>query len=202
VSIDDVWVGRTPLAEPALVSAGQHKVAVLKPGASSPVVRTVEVGGGDKVELKFELGPLPTPSDQATPPPAATTAAPPPPPPPPPPAENKLPLYAAWGATGLFAVGTVVAAFVTRSEESSLDRKRGEVPVSREDLEHTRSHVRAAALVTDVLGVATLAAGGVATYLTLRPGAKPQSGAGPARQAASPWHLGVGPGGVSFGARF
>ena len=201
VSVDDVWVGRTPLSEPALVSAGQHKVSVLKPGASSPVVRTVEVGGGDKVELKFELGPIAPPPDP-TPPPAATTAAPPPALPPPPPPENKLPMYAAWGATGLLAVGTIVAAIVTRGQENDLEKQRDEVPVSRNDLEDARGRVRTFALVTDVLGVATLAAGGVATYLTLRPAAKSQSGAGPSRQALSPWQLGVGPGAVSFSARF
>ncbi len=197
VSVDDVWVGRTPLAEPVLVSAGQHKVSVLKAGAAAPLVRTVDVGGGDKVELKFELGTTPAAAEPAPPPPAATVAPPPPLPPPPPP-ENKLPLYAAWGATGLFAVGTVVSALLARGEESTLEEQRNEVPVSRGELEDTRGRMRTFALATDVLGVGTLVAGGVATYLTLRPpGRAPGAG-----RAAAPLRLGVGPGGVTLGGTF
>jgi Tfp pilus assembly protein PilF len=200
VNVDDVWVGRTPLSEPVLVSAGQHKVAALKPGAAAPIVRTVEVGGGDKVELKFELGPL-TPTPEATAPAPAPTPAPTPAPPPPPPPENKLPTYVAWGATGLFAASTVVAAVLTGRKEDSLDRQRREVPVSRDELEDARKGVRTLAFATDALGVATLLAGGVATYLTLRPGSKPQSGAASSQQAFSP-RVGVGFGAISLEAKF
>jgi PEGA domain/Tetratricopeptide repeat len=206
VSIDDNWVGKTPLEGPQLVSAGQHKISVLKPGSSSPVVRTVEVGGGDKAELTFELGPVSPPAPEPSTQPAPEPARPPPivqkPEPP-----NRVPLYVAWGATGALAVSTVVMALVANGQEGKLDDLRGEVPVSRDELKDAQSRVHTFGLVTDVLGVATLVAGGVATYITLRPNAftspSSRSGASPSPPAGlSSWRFGVGPGSVSLGATF
>lgn len=203
VSIDDNWVGKTPLEGPVLVSAGQHKISVLKPGSPSPVVRTVEVGGGDKAELTFELGPLAAPTPEPSTQPASEPARPPPvarqPEPP-----KRVPLYVAWGTTGALAVTTVVMALVANGQASKLDDLRGQVPVSPDELKDAQGRVHTFGLVTDVLGVATLVAGGVATYITLRPNAFSSSSAAlPSPPTGlSSWRFGVGPGSVSLGATF
>jgi hypothetical protein len=194
VSVDDAFVGRAPLAEPVLVSAGQHRVAALKPGAPAPVVKTVEVGGGDKVEVTFELKSAPTPAPEAVAKKAPDVRPPPPPPPPPP--ENRVPMYVTWGATGVLAGGAIVTGLLARGQEAELEDRRTTVPVSRGELEDVRGRMKALALTADALGVAALVVGGVATYLTVRPLLRPKGGAAAESRALAPWRVGVGPGGA------
>ncbi len=73
VTVDDVVVGTTPLAEPVIVSAGRPRVRVSLPG-HAPVTRVVEVAGMETVRLDVHLAPIPTGDEQTAVPPRAPEA--------------------------------------------------------------------------------------------------------------------------------
>src|SRR4051812_25706672 len=56
VTIDDVAVGKTPLAEPVPVAAGRPRVQVTLPGYA-PVSRVVEVAGMETADVEVDLVP-------------------------------------------------------------------------------------------------------------------------------------------------
>ena len=53
VTINDVSVGRTPLAKPILVSAGRHKVTVSKAGFTA-ATKVIEIASGDSLKVPVE----------------------------------------------------------------------------------------------------------------------------------------------------
>jgi hypothetical protein len=57
IAVDDVVVGKTPLASPLVVSEGRRRIGAAKPGYAS-VVRTVDVAGKDSTEITLRLAPL------------------------------------------------------------------------------------------------------------------------------------------------
>ena len=63
ISVDDVVVGKSPLAGPITVSTGPRKFTAAKEGLPS-VTRTVELAGGDKATVKLDF-----PAPAAVPPP-------------------------------------------------------------------------------------------------------------------------------------
>ena len=69
LSLDDVPLGKTPLAAPVLVGAGRHKLAASKAGYA-PAVRIVDIAGGDRIAIALDLAP------QAPPPAVAAGESP------------------------------------------------------------------------------------------------------------------------------
>src|SRR5882724_8259113 len=57
--VDGVSVGKLPMTEPALVSAGVRQIQVRKTGYES-AARTETIAGGEAVHFDFKLTPLPT----------------------------------------------------------------------------------------------------------------------------------------------
>ncbi|RYE93362.1 MAG: PEGA domain-containing protein [Myxococcales bacterium] len=173
VSVDDVPVGRAPLAEPLRLNPGKHRVTAVAPGKQG-AAQTIDVAGGDRVQVDLRL------DDEARPAPAAPLAL----------VATRAPVpWLAWGLTGALALGTGVTGFLALRASSRLDEQKGSLPVRRDDLDSTRGQMRGLALATDILGGATLVTGAIATYLTLR-------------RPAGPVAVGVSPGAVSVGGAF
>jgi len=178
VLIDNLSVGRTPLPAPVTVNLGRRRVD-LKPRHGAPLVRFVDVPGGDTVTLPLaseEPEPVP-PSHEELPAVQLQTPAPIP-------AENRSrSVGVAWTCTGVLAVGTVVAAVVAYRESRDLRGLRQSYPVTREELDSKQHSVRVAGWVTDGLLAGTAALSAVSLYLTFTRPAESQ----PASQVSVGW---------------
>lgn len=160
VSIDDATVGTSPLAAPISVNAGKRKISA-KVAGKPAATRVITVAGSDAVTVKLELA-----DPKAPPSPVAET---------PKPKEPEKPAvktsntpWVVWGVTGVLAAGAATMGILTLGAASDLDSKRATANVSKDDLDSASSKTKTFALVTDILLVGTVAAAGVATYLTLK----------------------------------
>lgn len=176
ILVDDVVVGRVPLAEPLVLNPGRRRITVSRAGASSTTV--VTVAGQD--HLKVELGLDAVKSQPAAP----VTASP-----------SRAPAYVAWGFTGALAAGTAVAGVLALGAMSDLDEERRRIPTTRLRLDQAESRMTMRAAVTDILAGATLIAGGVALYFTFN---KPSE----TTKGGRDFRVGIGPSGVRFEQRF
>lgn len=198
ITVDDVVVGVTPLAEPLVLNAGRRKINATLSG-HAPVQRFVDVAGSEGVDVALALSPLPP----AAPPeaPKVTSPAPPPPKAPPaapPPEEgmSALPwiglaatgaLGVGWGALGVTALGA------HSDFEEELDRR-----TTPQAVDDARSRAQTFALVADVVGGVTIAAAALtAVAFAVELGGKGERPAQPA-----PVSVRIGPGSVGVGGRF
>ncbi len=218
ITLDDVPVGKTPLAKPLVVSAGRHKIGASKEGFKS-ITKVLEVAGADSLKLPLTLA-----EDKVTvvaPPTASTSSEPPPPPPPtasasaapPPPPPRSIP-WVGWAITGATGAGTLITGVLALAAANDLKEKREGPGQTKPDLDAAASKVGTLALVSDILLGATVVAGGISLYLTVAGGssdasepagdeaAPPGSGEPPKTQAKKPTvRIGLNPGGVSvFGS--
>lgn len=156
VAIDDEPVGRTPLAEPIVVSVGRRKVTVTHAGRA-PETRQIDVAAGDTVQLPIAL------AESNGSPTAGTTVV----------ASSgpKEPgrdwATIGWITTGVLgagAIGTGVFAYVSSRQ---LKDARDKFPADPADIKSKSSRVSTFSVVADVLGVATLVTAGISLKLTL-----------------------------------
>ena len=188
VTIDDAVVGTSPLNAAVTVNAGKRKISAKIVG-KPPATRVITVAGSDTVSVKLELA---EPAIKA--PPTETNVAAKPTEPTKPKESGKQIPWVAWGVTGVLATGAVTTGILALSSASSLDDKRGTPNVSKDDLDSASSRTKTFALVTDILIVGTIAAAGVATYLTIK---APKA----SDTASTKVHVGVAPTGFAvFGA--
>ena len=184
VTIDDVPAGKTPLAAPVVVNAGRRKITATKAGLA-PVTEVVNVAGQDTktIALSFDLAP-----EQ---PPGSASAPPVPPPPREGTSSTRSIPWVGWAATGVLATGAIVTGALALSASRELKTDR-EGPTTRAELDAAQKKTKTWALVTDVLTGATLVAGGVSLYFTL----KKDEGQAPSTE------VGVGPGTITLRRRF
>jgi len=169
VFVDDIPIGRSPLAEPVLVNAGRRRIAATLP--PKPQRRTVVVvAGGDSttVTLTFPSS-EPTPTSAAR----ASSASPSPAPvatPPPPPSSDRTLVWVGWAGTGLLAAGTITTGILAMSASGDLRDEResfvADPTAKRESLDSAADRAQTLGVVTDVLGAATLLVGGLTLYAT------------------------------------
>ncbi len=208
VSVDDVPIGKTPLAD-LLVTAGRRRVTVTQAGQT--VTRVVEVAGGEvaKVVIDFDAAAPPTAAALPT----ATTGPTPTSAPVTPPPEGTSLVWLPWTVTGLLAIGTGVCGGLALSASSDLTKAKDETAAEtgagadgRKVLEDKASSARTLALVTDILGVAAIAGLTVSIVVTATRGKGSSEktavswegpfGKGPARREEPAVRFGVTPGGV------
>lgn len=185
VSVDDVAVGRSPLAQATLVGAGRHKVtASLSPAA--PVTKVIDVAGGDELQVALDLvdpaaapvAPAPALAGSAPPPQAApslsaqgTALAPQP---------SRAPFWIGLATTTALAAGTAVTGVFSLSAQSDLDGKVGKEGVSSREVDDAQSKVQTFSLVTDVLLAATIVSAGITTVLWFTTSPPSRTGRAPA----------------------
>jgi tetratricopeptide (TPR) repeat protein len=148
-----------PRDEPLLLNAGIHRLRVDKPGYLS-VSRTVTLAGGDDLSLTFELSPELDMDDVPAP-------APPPPALPPLPPVDRTAFWTSLAATGALAGTSLTFGILTRRANADLEERLDQFPAPRSAVEAGRARVRSFALLTDVFGVAAVAALGLTTYFYL-----------------------------------
>jgi hypothetical protein len=160
ISIDDEIVGKTPFTEPVLVSIGHRKVTAVHEG-SPPDTRFVDVAAGDTVAVALQVAP--TAGGPAANPGGVSSHA----------SDNKGLITAGWiitGGLGVLAVTSGVIAFVESRQLSDLrnsfdpSKERDDVKKQLDDKSKSVSTFSTAA---DILGLATLVAGGISLKLTL-----------------------------------
>jgi tetratricopeptide (TPR) repeat protein len=185
VSIDDQPIGKTPLAEAALVSIGHRKVLATTAGRP-PVSRYVDVAAEDNVTVTLTL---PPPAETL----ASTATGP---------AQTASPSVRAashdglgptlralgWIATGAFAAGAVTFGILATKESNDLKSARATFPTTAATLNHDASLTTAYAVVTDALGAAAIVVGGITLYSTLSASNAntPKRGAGDIRVMLGP----------------
>lgn len=190
IFVDDVSVGKTPIAEPILVSAGRRRITATLGAQSS--TRVIDVAGGDTQKVPFDLE-----APRALPPtelPKATT-----PPPTPPPDESGGSHTGIWlgvGLTGALTVATVVTGVVALGAKSTFDDTIARPGVTPQQVDDARTRTRTMALVTDVLGGSAIVAGAITfiVALTSKGAAK--------KETTSLVQVGVSPWGVDLHGRF
>jgi hypothetical protein len=162
VSVDDVAVGRTPLAEPVLVAAGRPRVQVSLSGYA-PVSRVVEVAGQETANVEIGLiseTPLTVAGGGRAP--AVDAAA----------AESAqavsrpVPL-APWVVTGVLAAGAGITGALALWSSSDLKKARQELDADVTALDSRSTRTKRLALATDVLLGSAVVAAGIATYFTV-----------------------------------
>jgi len=182
--VDDVAVGRAPLADVVQVSAGQRRVAAAVGGRR--VTRVIDAAGGETlvVELKLE----PKTKELATPAyvPAAPNAAPE--------ATNHTATIALAVGTGALGAGAGVMAYLAAHDasnyRSALQRKTDEA-----ELKSLQDGAKTKALVTDVLLGAAVACGVTTLVVAIMNG-------GEERAPEAGTAFGIGPGSVSMRTNF
>jgi len=189
VLVDDVSVGKAPLSEPIVVSAGRRRLTATFDGKST--TRVIDVAGGDtpKISLLLETHPLPPtdlPTPTPTPRPAPDDGG----------GSSHTGAYVGLGITGALTVATVVTGVVALGAKSSFDdtlARRGATP---QDVDDARTRTRTFALVTDVLGGSAIVAGAVTLIVALTGKSAPK------KEHASFVQVGVSPWGVDVQGRF
>lgn len=164
VSVDDVVVGKAPLADPVTVNIGRRKISATLPN-HFPVTKFVDVAGLDMLNVKLEFQSVVTqsagdPAKVAQVDKAVEPAKP----------ARPLPAWVPW--IGAVALGGATAAMGIVSLNSSKEQTAllNTYGVTRAQLDAAASKTRTQALVTDILGGCTAAAAvGSLLYTLFRP---------------------------------
>lgn len=190
VAIDDIAVGKTPLAKPIRVNAGRRKLTMSKVG-HAPLTRFVDVAGTEQKALQIDLVPLT--AAQAPP----VTAPTPVTPPPTSIEESDGPSAWPWAALGITAAtgaATAIVGAIALSKKSDFDDALETYPTSAAAVDDARSDARAFATTADVLGGVTIA-GAIVTVLGFviegQKGGDDEAARRPVRVVASPGFTGL-----------
>ena len=162
IFIDDVSAGKAPLTAPVIVSAGRHRITAVAEGL--PIaLRILELAGGDHPEIELTLTAPVVVKDEPRAVVVAThsvvvAAAPHP---------SRTPFWVSLGVTGALGAATLVTGILSLSAKQSLDRELDRFPTDEDRVTSARSGLATTAVVTDVLGAATLVGACVTTYFAL-----------------------------------
>jgi len=182
VLVDDQPAGTTPLDGPLLVSVGPRKIAVHCAGDRAAIKR-LEVAAGETTRLELKVPqPATIAAVRAAMPGAVPEKAPPLPP--------GHGYVTAWIVSGVLVAATVDMGTATLVEQHNLEAMRASYPVQKSTLDHYQGLTTGLAITSDILGAASLAAVGVATYLTVK------------HERGKRLHVGVTARGLSVGGTF
>jgi hypothetical protein len=199
IMLDDVRLAKTPVLEPILVDAGEHRLTVQKPGYVTRTERLV-LAGRDESRLRIDLAQ----EQKVAPLPLTPIAAPVQPPPkkvettqPPKPTTRRTQLlYVGAGATGLLAIGWAVTGYVGIKAASDLHSAL-QGPTNHDQVDPLKRRARGWLLASDILGAATLATGATTLYFTLK-----GPSVAPTRVGLEHVDLGLGPAAVQLNGTF
>lgn len=194
VVVDDEAVGKTPMAEPVLVSVGHRRVVVSMLGRES-VTRFVDVAAGDEADVTIplpapvEVAAVASPSQEH----AATVKAPQ--------WHASRPLVAAgWITTGALAAAAGTFGIIAIHESDELRQARSGLQPSGPDPEATVTHdahlTTVFAALADSFTIGAIVAGGLSLYWTV------SSLSAPGGSTAPSTRLSFGPASAHFETTF
>lgn len=196
VSVDGVSVGTTPLSGPVSVSVGRRSITASLAGRV-PVTKTIDVAGGDRTGLTFELL-APEPAPAALPPaaPAPVVAPEPVGPEPvrPEPARRRsmTPVWVGVGTTGALAATSAVFGVLTLQANSTFKADlSSQCCGATTGIASARSQVHTDALLADIFGSVAIVGAGVTVYFAVS-----------RRASRTPATVGLGPGSARFEMAF
>jgi len=197
LTVDDIDVGKAPLANSVMVSSGRHRVSASFEGRSA--TRSVEVGGRERITVDLKI-------------PAAAVVVPVAPvaPMPPPEPESRGPspyVWIGWGTAAALAGGAAITGVLALSEKKDLEEANFVGDTPPEDLESDRSTGRTLAITSDVLTATAIVTAGVSLYFTIATmddGGAPKKGTAlpPPSRSVAIRRLELGPGRVAVEGSF
>jgi tetratricopeptide (TPR) repeat protein len=159
VAIDDVAVGKTPLADRVVVSVGHRKVTASLAGRA-PVVRYVDVAADDNASLTLDL---PASAPEVAPPSASVPSHEPPPS-----AHGSDALRTVgWITTVALAAGATGVGALALKASSDLQNARNTFPVSQATLQGDADQTRTYSILADSLTIGAVVVGGVTLVAAL-----------------------------------
>jgi hypothetical protein len=189
ISVDDVPVGKSPLPDKVLVSAGRRKITATIPGRL-PVSKVIEVAGQESVRVALEFAPDPVASTDLTAavpaesrPTVDVSAAP----------HKSRNAWLPWTITGALGVGALTTGLLAIKASNDMQSQRATYGATRGQLDAAVLNEKRLGWVSDSLSGATLVAAGISLYLMLS--------ADPEEHHAS-LAVGVGPGTVALTGEF
>lgn len=195
VTLDETSLGQAPLKLDLAMDPGKHRFTLTRADAV-PVTRTLLLASGDHAMIDLqpaieaepqkaiEASSAPLPSTPAE---KAAAAAP----------KDRTPAYVLLGTTAVLLAGTVTTAILTVDAQHALDRQYNDIPYDPVAVRDRRSDVKTAGVVTDILGLATIASGVVTTYLFIS-----SSSSSPSKTPSRSAYVSVGPTSLGFGGTF
>jgi tetratricopeptide (TPR) repeat protein len=158
VWLDDVLVGRSPLAQALIVDAGDHRLEARRDGYRS-AGRAIALAGRDSTRIELSLAKTPPLFVVSRPRPVVQQV------------ERKTsPLvWSGWFATGALAVGAGVTGYFAVSRASNLATLRNSPTSTPEQRAAMQGQAEKFALAADIMTAATLVTAGATVYFTLRP---------------------------------
>jgi hypothetical protein len=183
VSVDDVYIGRTPLPAPVVVSAGRRRVTATKEGYA-PVTRLVDVAGNETLNVDLALNGLERQPPKG-PPPAAS------------PSRFTTLSWAGIGAASLLAAGAAATGILALNASHQLRDERFVGGNPSAEAGDTSSRVRSLSITSDVLAGA--AAVTLVTTLVLTLAHNPET---PRRDSDVGVRVDVSPTGALLSGRF
>jgi hypothetical protein len=162
VAVDDQSAGTTPLRQPLLVSVGPHKISVTCAGRP-PSSKHVEVAATETVRVELHVAPPPPAAVRSA---VALAAAPPSP-------ElgvhrDRQGMLVSWTVASLLSAATLAFGVSALVESERLNGLKQSFPVARGTLDSQANLTTGLSITTDALGIAAIAAVGVATYYTVK----------------------------------
>ncbi len=184
VSVDDLVVGKSPLAEPILVDIGYRRISATKDGKTDSNV--VTVAGGDKLSVQLAVAPAevqkPIVDDSMAKKPVET--------------KGSFPIVP-WVVTGVLAASAVTFGVLTIGKQKSLADERDNPNASRDTLDSKLKSEKTFALTTDILTAGAVVMGGISLYLTFSKPSKPSKPSDEKSGGANVnVNVGVGPGSI------
>ena len=153
ILVDDLPVGQSPLSDPVLLDAGEHKVTAKKPGFDGRAVQ-VTLAGRDSMLVELKLEKLPEGGSRLVIKEVQKES-------------DSTWIIATWSATGVLAVGAGVTGVLGVKAAKDLEDMRKEEGSTNDERDSQSRRARTLLLAADIMGAAAIVTGGVALYLTL-----------------------------------
>jgi hypothetical protein len=205
IFVDDVSVGKTPLAPALLVDAGVHRITGKKQGYLQRT-NQVTLAGGDQQTLALKLDVMPDERQTIV---VHERNAPEEP-------GNTLAI-AGWISTGALAAGAIVTGILGAGQANDLETLRGTDPrdyptdpdtgasTLGAEMESKKSSASTLLLVSDICSGAAVVVGGLSLWFTINPlesGKPPATGAPPPAAPGKDLQVGYEAGQLQFRGRF
>jgi hypothetical protein len=181
VVVDDQVVGTSPLSAPVRISAGKRKVKGRKTGMIADE-RTLDVAGGDKLDLALRLTPPQTVVQMRS--------------------ESRPLLIGLGVTTGVLAVATGVFGALALVASDDWKKTRSASNVSADQQSAAIDKERAFAITTDVLGGLTIISGVATAIVFFKSRGDSKSEPAPSSAAAARPQVSVGPRSVRLSMDF